>query len=149
MRLMTLPAAILASLALAMPATAQCGAMTVSGDGAPGSSLTFDVSGVAGDAFVLILVGRETGDFSFDFGPLGTLDLGLLPPFIPFTAVRTDGDGNASVERRVPNGIRSLIDLHAQGVSVEFGISFGEPGTRPTFGFDFCETNVVDFSIGS
>ena len=149
MHLKTVPIAILTSLALALPATAQCGTMTVTGDGAPGSTLTFDVSGVAGNAFVVILAGRETGDFTVNFGPLGTLELGLLPPFIPFTAVRTDADGNATLDKRVPNGVRSLIELHAQGVSVKFSFSLGAPGTRPTFGFDFCETNVVDFSVGS
>ena len=54
------------------------------------------------------------------------------------------------VDKAAPvSGVRSLIDLHAQGVSVKFGITRGAPGTRPTIGFDFCETDVVDFSVGS
>ena len=148
MRLSLLPASLLTSLALALPVSAQCGAMTVTGDGAPGSTLTFDVSGVAADTFVVVLAGRETGDFSFSFGPLGDLNLGLMPPFIPFGVVRSDADGNATVEKRIPAGLNRLIDLHAQGVSVEFAFSMGTGG-KPSFGFSFCETNVVDFSVGS
>jgi len=149
MHLKTLTTALFTTLALALPAQAQCGSLAITGDGTPGSTLTFDVSGVAPDAFVVILAGRQTGDFTFQFGPLGTLSLGLLPPFIPFSVARSDASGNASLDRMVPSHVRNPVDLNAQAVSVKFGFTLGGPGMLPSFGFEFCETNVVAFSVGS
>ncbi|MHC5062501.1 MAG: hypothetical protein ACYTG5_00845 [Planctomycetota bacterium] len=145
MRFSLLPASLLAAAALALPLSAQCGSMTVSGSGAAGDTLTFEVSGVAADAFVVLLAGKEAGDFSFSFGPLGTLNLGLVPPFIPFGVVKSDADGNATIEKTIPGRIPFNVDLHGQAASVEFGFNMGQ---IPPIGFNFCETNVVDFTVG-
>ena len=128
---------------LAAPVAAQCSDMTVSGDGSAGSTLSFALTGGAAEAPAIVFVGPNEGNFSINLGPLGSLDLGLAPPFIPLFMGLTDGSGDATLEFDLPPATLPQIDLFAQGTTIEF-----TPPDRGPPSIDFCTSDVEAFSIG-
>ena len=114
---------------LAANASAQCATLTVTGTGAPGTSLTFNVDGTAVHAFALLAVGETQGTTTIPLGQLGSLTLGLATPFIPLPL----GFTNAS-------GVTWGIDLFGQGVTAAY--------TFMPFSVTFCASNVAGFHVG-
>jgi hypothetical protein len=123
---------------LATTAAAQCGTLTITGTGAPGTTLTVAVHGDP-NAIAFLVVGDTAGTTSI---PLGTtsLDLGIAEPFIPFGIGFTNASGDASQAFTIPNGIPQHTTL-GQGLTASFGMP-------PNFSLSFCTSNVVSFSIG-
>ena len=61
----------------------RCADLTVIGNGPPGSTLTFYLSGGAAHAPAILALAWQTGTTRTRFGSLGTLELGLARPIIP------------------------------------------------------------------
>lgn len=131
----------LVSLALvAAFAGTPCSDLTVTGSGGNNTTLTFALSGGAPRSPALMVVGDTTGQFSINIGNLGTLELGLLPPFGLVSMGFTDASGAASTSVRVPRNAPGL-DLFAQGFTVQF--SANPPS------LDFCTSDVESFRFGT
>jgi hypothetical protein len=137
MKLTSLASAV---LALAGFVQAQsCGNLAVSGG--PTTPVTFTATSLAAEAPAFLVVGPETGTTVFNFGPLGTLTLGLALPFALLPLGATSASGGASLTVDVPPSL-PRTDLHAQAFSIEFEI------LPPPPRLEFCTTNVVAFTIG-
>lgn len=132
---------LVSSLAALAFAGNPCSTLTVTGTGAPGTDLRFDLDGGAANAPALLVMGQTAGSFSVNIGALGTLELGILPPFSMLPLGMTDANGDASLTVRVPNV--SGVDLNGQGLTVELRINRGRPS------LNFCTSNVAPFRIGS
>jgi hypothetical protein len=130
-----------ALLLAAANAAAQC-TLTVTGTGAPGTSLTFAVDGSTPSGFAFLAIGDTQGTTTVALGPLGTLTLGLAFPFGVVPMGPTDAQGDASLTIDIPAGVTGSADLFAQGVTL--GVTLG--GGMPTL--SLCATNVVGFHVG-
>jgi hypothetical protein len=116
-----------------------CSTLTVTGTGAGGTELRFDLDGAAPDAPAVLVIGPTTGSFTIRFGPIGSLELGIVPPFAPLPMGITDGNGDVRLTIRVPDNLPGF-DLNAQGFSIDFTVR------PPTL--EFCTSNVAPFHIG-
>lgn len=135
---------------LAATASAQsCATLTVSGTGAPGTTLQFNLDGQASGAFAFLAVGMTQGTTSIPLGPLGTLTLGLASPLLTLPLGMTNASGDASVSVPVPNGFPVSLDMFAQGLTAELTITPPSPPTPPSISLSFCTSNVVGFHIGN
>ena len=133
------------SILLAGSLSAQaCATLTVTGTGAPGTSVVLTIDGSAAGAFAALAIGDTAGTTTIPLGSLGSLTLGLAQPFIALPMGMTNANGDVSRTIQVPNGT-SGIDLFGQGVTMVFTPPTG-PGL-PTI--TFCTTNVVPFHLGS
>jgi hypothetical protein len=143
----------LSLLSLVATGSAQtCATLTVTGSGAPGSTLEFQLPNPTADAFAFLAIGGTEGTTTLDFGPLGSLTLGLDQPFAPVPLGLTDASGSASLSIAIPaNAAFPQADLFAQGVvvSVSFAPPAGPPSSVPPLSLTFCTSNVVGFSVGS
>jgi hypothetical protein len=133
-------------LAVATSATAQC-TLGVTGTGAPGTSVTFAVDGTVIGGFAFLAIGDTQGTTAINFGPLGTLTLGLAIPFSAVPMGQTNLQGDAVLSLAIPATVPGGADLFAQGVTL--GISMPGPGGPSLPTLSFCATNVVGFHIGS
>lgn len=134
---------VLATLAAA--ASAQCSSLTVTGSGAPGTTLTVALDGTSPNAFAFLVLGNTQGTTTINFGALGTLTLGLAAPFTPAPIGMTNLQGDVSMTIQVPSNLPvGGVDLFAQGVTL--GLQFTPP-TPPSF--SFCASNVAGFHIGN
>ena len=79
----------------------------------------------------------------FAFGPLGQLVLGLNQPFVPLHLGLTDAEGAASRTLTLPSSNIPMLELYAQGFTVDFSLT---PPGPPSF--DFCTSDVVGFRFG-
>lgn len=159
-------AASLAFCAL-VPAQDPCAGLTVTGDGSPGSDITFEIAtDGSGMAIAFVLIGKTAADPASGHFSFPGLDLGLEPPFIPLPLGRTDMDGDVSRTFTVPMGLNlPQLDLLAQAMTVEFsfmfpfggmfgggggvpGGSFGGGSWMDFFMFTFCTSDLVPFQIG-
>jgi hypothetical protein len=140
---------LLASM-FAATAAAQCATLSVTGTGAPGTALVFTIDGTTANAFAFVAIGDTQGSTSIQFGPLGTLSLGLAVPFVPVPVGPTDSNGDASLTINVPAQFPGSLDLFAQGITIGFTPPSGPP-TGPGIPslFSFCSTNVVAFHVGN
>lgn len=117
-----------------------CSTLTVTGTGAPGTNIVFTLDGGAANAPALMAMGQTTGSITFNFGQLGSLELGVLPPFTVLPLGTTDANGDASLTVRVPN--IPGVNMHGQGFTVDLQIVRGRPSLQ------FCTSNVAAFRIG-
>ena len=129
---------------LAANASAQCSTLTVTGTGAPGTSLTFDINGTDSHAFALLAVGQTQGTTTIQLGPLGSLTLGLATPFIPVPLGLTNTSGDISRTINIPSAATFGVDLFGQGVTAAYSF---QP-TSPYISVTFCTSNVVGFHVG-
>lgn len=129
---------------LAANASAQCSTLTVTGTGAPGTSLTFDLNGTDVHAFALLAVGQTQGTTTIQLGPLGSLTLGLATPFIPLPLGFTNASGDISRSISIPSSATYGFDLFGQGVTALYSF---QP-TSPYISVTFCASNVVGFHVG-
>ena len=130
--------------ALATPALAgDCSTLAVTADE---DSIAVDITGGLADAPAFLVVGDTTGTTAFDFGPLGSLTLGLVQPFALFPVGSTDAAGALSLS--FPNnGNAPDVDLFAQAVTVGFTLNVPPiPGELPV-SLEFCTSNVAAFSL--
>ena len=67
---------------LAANGSAQCATLTVTGTGAPGTSLQFHLDGQASGAFAFVAAAFTQGTTTISFGSLGSLTLGLDSQFL-------------------------------------------------------------------
>jgi len=131
------------SLVLAAGAAqAQCGNLTASGSGAPGTAVDLAVTGSTANAPVLCVIGDTLGVTTIQIGSLTTLELGLETPFIPVPMGLSDGNGDASLSINVPSTTTMGLDLHGQAVAIDFG--FGPGGIS----LGFCVSNTASFHVG-
>jgi hypothetical protein len=128
--------------ALCTAAHAQCATLTVTGTGAPGTTLTLAIDGTAANQFAWLIVGQTAGSSSLPIGPFGTINLGLAQPWAPVPIGQTDASGDVSLNVQVPASAPATLGLFAQGLTLGFTIGQGPPSLSS------CTTNVVGFSIG-
>ena len=121
-----------------------CSDLTVTGDGTPGSTLTFDVVGADPHALAFLAVGRSAGSHAVALGPLGTLELGLDPHFIVLPFGFTDAGGDASKSIGIPDGFPISLDLFGQAFTARFTLPWPAPPT-----LEFCTTDVEAFHVGN
>lgn len=136
-------------LGLAATASAQC-SLTVTGTGAPGTTVTFAIDGSSPGAFAFLAIGDTQGTTAINLGALGTLTLGLTFPFTALPVGMTNLQGDATLALDIPAGAQGSLDLFAQGVTL--GVSLpgpGGPGGPGLPGLTWCTTNVAAFHIGS
>jgi hypothetical protein len=127
--------------ALASPATAQsCSDLTITGPGTQGSTLNLSLTGAEAHGLVVLVLGTETGSTNLDLGPVGSLQLGLEWPFVPFPVGITNGNGEYGLSIPVWTFGYS-IELHAQAFSVTLDLP------RPPL-LSFCVSDVEPLSIG-
>ena len=129
---------------LAANASAQCSTLAITGTGAPGTSLTFDLNGTDSHALALLAVGETQGTTTIQLGPLGSLTLGLATPFIPVPLGFTNTSGDISRTINIPSSATFGVDLFGQGVTAAYAFS----PTAPHFSVTFCTSNVVGFHVG-
>jgi hypothetical protein len=120
-----------------------CSDLAVAGSGAPGTRLVFALTGAEPRALALLAIGAREGAFTLAFGPLGTLELGLDPPFATLPMGITDGNGDADLRVRVPSGLPGM-DLFAQGFSARLSFAPASPPVR----LSFCASGVEPFRAG-
>ena len=126
---------------LAANASAQCAMLTISGTGAPGTNLQFNLDAQASGAFAFVAAAFTQGPTTISFGALGSLTLGLDSNFLLLPLGTTNSSGDASTSIGVPSFFPLPIDLFAQGGTAEFTLLF-------PFGFTFCTSNVTTFHVG-
>lgn len=114
-----------------------CSTLTITGPGTPSTSLSLDLNGEA-NAFAYMLIGVTHGLTSFNYGPLGTLELGIASPFLTAPLGMTDGNGDASLIINLPGSGLANTSFLAQGLTIE--VLAG-----PTL--SFCTSPVQGFSI--
>lgn len=118
---------------------ASCSLLQAVGDGSPGSTLTYSLSGAAANAPAALVLAASTGATSFPIGALGTLELGLAQPLVILGIGNTDAFGAASIGLTVPS-ISPRVDLPSQAFTTEFlpldGVLF------------FCTSNVIAPAVG-
>lgn len=132
-------------LALAAPLAAQgssCSDLTVSGDGTPGTTLSFAVTGSAADAFTFLLVGDTAGTTALPI-PLGMIEIGLATPFVPLPLGLADANGDVSLDVMLPPALPSQVGLFAQSIALDLSIGMG----RPTL--TACTSDVEGFNVGT
>jgi hypothetical protein len=140
MSLLPVATAALAALLGAPLAAQSCSDLTVTGDGKVGTQLTFSLTGAAANAPAFLVLGETSGSFSISFGSIGTLDLGIVPPFSLLPFGQTDGSGAVSRSVTVPP-LPGEIVLHGQGFTARLVI---DRGVR----LDFCTSDVERFTVG-
>ncbi|MCA8952589.1 MAG: hypothetical protein KDE27_23960 [Planctomycetes bacterium] len=136
---------VLLSSALAIltaTAPAQCGALTATGTGAPGTTVDLTLTGSTPNALAILVVGDTLGTTSIAT-PFATLVLGLESPFLPVPIGLTDGNGDASLTIDVPSAVTQGADLFGQGVAIDF--SFGPTGPS----IAFCVSDTAAFHLGT
>ena len=134
---------------LAANASAQsCATLTVTGTGAPGTSLTFDLNATDAGAFAVLAVGQTQGTTTIPMGPLGSLTLGLASPFIPVPLGMTNASGDISRTIAIPAGVTWGVDLFGQGVTAKFTFTPPAPPTPPSISLTLCASNVAAFHVG-
>ena len=143
MNKMLRPLAALAST-LALTAVAAAGtcstlAITVTPD-ATGfvNDIAIDLTGAHPDSLALLAFGETLGTTTIST-PLGGLDLALASPFNLIPLGMTDANGDVAMATSAPAGIG--LDLHAQAITAGLTPGFPLPS------FDFCVSNVADFSL--
>ncbi len=142
---------VAASLSLAASGLVaqSCSTLTVTGNGAPGTSVVFDLAGSTPLSLTALAVGDTAGTTVFDLGPLGSLTLGLASPFIPLPFGFTDTNGAASRTINVPPGNIPGIDLFGQAVSMSLLPATPGPNGPGRPAVTFCTSNVVSFHLGN
>lgn len=133
---------------LAVGASAQCANLTVTGTGAPGTALQFDLDGTTPHAFAVLLVGDTTGTTTVNLGPIGSLTLGLDMPFVPVPFGLTDANGDRSRTFNVPSTATMGFDLYGQAVTVGVSITMPPGGGMPSLTWTTCASNVASFHLG-
>lgn len=126
----------------------QCSTLAATGTGAPGTTVTFDVSGGSAHAMTVLLAGETQGSTTVNLGPLGSLTLGLDMPFAPLPLGMTNMTGDLSRTFTVPSAATLGFDLYGQALSIGFSFAMPPGGGWPTFQFTTCTSNVVPFHVG-
>jgi len=126
-----------------------CATLAVTGNGAPGTTLSFSIDGSAANAFAFLVVGQAQGTLAVDLGPIGSLTLGVLPDFI-LPLGMTDLAGDVTLAAEVPN-MPSIPgqDLFGQGVTLGFTLPTLPPTGIPNFAWTLCASNVLGFHFGA
>ena len=120
-----------------------CSSLAVSGSGAPGATLTFDLLGADPNSPAVLAISVGEGTTTWRFGVLGMLTLDLVQPIVPVRMGITDANGDVSLDIRIPNGNLPLTGLFGQGFTVVFTPPMMGPPSRA-----FCTSNVKMFQIG-
>lgn len=125
-----------------------CADLAVTGTGAPGTNLVFNLTGAEPHAHAWAMVGFAEGTTVINIGPLGTLTLGLVEPFIPKPMGQTDNNGDATDTIFVPPGLPFSLDLFAHAFSWSVNVQHS-PGGPATVSLLFCTSAVEGFHIGN
>ena len=125
-----------------------CADLAVTGTGAPGTDLVFNLTGAEPHAHAWTMIGFAEGTTVINIGPLGTLTLGLVEPFIPKPMGHTDANGDATDTIFVPPGLPFSLDMFAQSFSWSVNVQHS-PGGPATVSIVFCTSGVEPFHIGS
>ena len=118
---------------------------------APGTDVQLDLTNGQPNRILFLALGDDVGDTVFNFGPLGSLQLGLDSPVQYAVIGVTDSNGALSLSATIPPNF-PLFEFKAQAVSVTRTMSFVPgviPDGIPRVTLDFCTSNVVDLKIGS
>jgi hypothetical protein len=140
MKILPLATFVLGALLSAPVAAQSCADLTVTGSGRSGTQLTFAVTGAGTNSPAYLVIGQTAGSFSISLGPIGTLTLGIVPPFTFVPLGSTDGSGAVSRSVTVPP-IPDAVSVLGQAFSAKVVI---DRGVR----VDFCTSDVESFSIG-
>lgn len=138
----SITALLLSAICSASLSAQACSDLTVTGNGAPGTALAFDISSAPTGALTAIFVGFG-GTMPASLGPTG---LGLLPPAIPIAIGLADAMGNFGTSIDVPMTLTTQIMGDAQGLSIEF--NFPMPGMPLSSLFTFCASDIEAFTAG-
>jgi hypothetical protein len=130
-------------LTAAATATAQCSTLSITGTGAPGTSLAVQLDGSAAHAIAFLVVGESQATLPLST-PFGNLTLGVDPSLLLGLGL-TNQQGDLSASIAIPANLPSTISLNVFGQAVTLGMTMTPP--PPTFGW--CASNVVGFHIGS
>ena len=118
-----------------------CASLAVSG-GEPGTTLSLALSGAPAGAPAFVFLGAQLGSASLPFGPLGTLELGVVPPWLIRPMGLTDATGSAQVGIRIPPIALPCHTGFAQATTFELAFN-----PRPSL--VFCTSNTAQYQVGS
>jgi hypothetical protein len=120
-----------------------CADLAVSGSGAPGTDLTFALTGADPNTLAMAVLGFTEGATVIRIGPIGTLELGLLAPFVLMPMGFTDANGDVTNRIHVPLGQPLSLDMFAQAFSSTLTVAHGPPTLT------FCTSGVEPFHVGN
>jgi hypothetical protein len=123
-----------------------CAALSVTGSGKPGTALELKLTGGKANSHVLLALSAKAGKTTFNFGPLGSLVLGLASPVAKPVIGRADKNGALTVSLKIPKNFPAF-DLKGQAVTGGLTVT-KVPGKRASVKFDFCTSNVVSIKGG-
>jgi hypothetical protein len=124
--------------------SSSCADLTITGTGAPGTELIFELTGAEPNALAFLVIGATQGATTVRIGALGALEVGLESRFVMHALGRTNSSGEASLTVRVPPGRPHGLDLFAQGFSARLEV---QPPGPPTL--SSCTSDVESFHLGS
>ena len=131
-----------ASLVLAAGVASQaCSKLTATGSS---TGVSLELTGGTPNAVTFLAFGEQAGTTKFDFGPLGTLELGLASPLMVLPIGRTDAKGDLSLKVDFPKPVPAF-EVKAQADNAKLDVS-GGPLTTLTL--KFCTSNVADVKGG-
>lgn len=145
----TLCALSLGLVCTALPAQT-CASLTVTGNGAPGTTLSFALDGSTAGAYAILAIGDTQGSTTLNFGSLASVTLGLATPFAAVPMGVADGNGDVTLSLQIPANVTlPSMDLFAQGVLATITRPGGGPGGGgPGGGLSLCVSNVAAFHVG-
>jgi hypothetical protein len=110
----------------------------------PGQTVTLALTGAGANDPAFAAVGEHTGSTTLNFGPLGSVTLGLAQPFALVPLGTTDANGGLAFSATVPANVAILgsHDVFVQVITVEVVTGPGMPH------LNFCTSNVAMLHIG-
>lgn len=119
-----------------------CSTLSITGNGAPGTTLTFDIQGPR-LRYAFALVADNAGLTTLST-PGFHLELGIETIWFTLPLGFTDLQGNASADINLPQALTPAT-YHAQGIVFDFVPTTSPSGPAVTL----CTSNVEAFSVGS
>lgn len=145
------PLAALALATLTFPVAAQhCAQFSVSGSGHRGTMMMLSMTGGHAYGHVFMAFSGQQGNTTFNYGPMGMLQLGLATPVMMFHMGEADANGGFHMQGQVPHHMMQRTMVFGQCLTAMIHTSHPWPPChgQPTMHLSFCTSNVVGFGLG-